>query len=84
MSHRVPETLCLECGKPLDAATDVYGDDRPSPGDISLCVYCGNLSAYGDDLKLRPLSEDERIDVEDDVYLMRLRAHLRGAPKPDA
>lgn len=59
-TSRTPITLCWHCDRALDAATPVDDDDPvPTPGAISLCLYCGAVGIFGDELVLRPPTEAE-------------------------
>lgn len=40
-------------------ASDVTGKETAQPGDFSLCVECGNLAAFTDDMLLRPITESD-------------------------
>jgi hypothetical protein len=67
---RLPVTICWHCSVPLDAASDIEGreDAEPEQGSISLCLYCGAVAVFGDDLRLFPPSEqllDELADSEE-------------------
>lgn len=59
MDHEVPTTACLNCGKLLDAAMNANTNERPDPGSLSICLYCGAVTIFGDDLRLRPLTQGE-------------------------
>ena len=52
----VPTTACWECGHRSDAAS---GATTPKPGDFTLCINCGALSVFADDLAARPPTDDE-------------------------
>jgi hypothetical protein len=85
-AHRLPEQHCSSCGNKLNAATFVGPDDPPPrPGDASLCLYCGHLSVYGDDLILRPLTSAEMYAVAGNPLLLsaqRLRVeYLKQHPR---
>lgn len=67
------ESPCLKCGKLLDAANNRDGA-TPTPGALSLCVYCGNIAAFGDDLKLRAIPPEEWESFPD-----WLRLEIEGA-----
>lgn len=76
---------CRTCGRPNDRASSLDGSQRPGPGDLSICLSCGELSAFNPDLTLRPLTPEERADVEhgsgSDVTLVRRAVsliHRRG------
>ena len=76
--HFVPESMCLNCGKGLDAATAVQDDSNPKPGDFSICLNCGHLSVFAADLTLRPPTDAELIEVAGDPTLLRLQ-RIRAA-----
>jgi hypothetical protein len=80
-SRRVPATTCLGCGKPLDGATAVVVDEdtSPDPGDLTVCIYCGHLMAFGDDLQLRELTPEEQVYIAGDkriLAVMRTRVAM--------
>jgi hypothetical protein len=55
-STRTPATICWHCDRMLDAATG-FGPTEgevPTPGAISLCLYCGAVGVFGSDLELMP------------------------------
>jgi hypothetical protein len=81
MAHKsacVPESKCLSCGKVLDRATNMFdGGWRPSPGDYSICIACGHLMIFADDLRLRELTVMECVEIAGDKRLLALR-RVRG------
>ena len=74
MTTRLPPDPCVECGKPLDAAV-FTADDKvvPRPGDISMCFYCGHLTAFTDDMRRRELNTEEIRDIAGDPILLQLQ-----------
>jgi len=60
----VRRSACLCCGKRLDAATGVTGKHKPSAGAATICLDCGHVMVFGEDLRLRNPSEEERADIE--------------------
>ncbi len=46
-------TSCPTCGRPINAASGVFTDVRPEPGDFSMCTTCGELLRYREDLSVR-------------------------------
>lgn len=66
----MPESRYCECGKQLDACS---GDNRPSPGDATLCIDCGSLNFFGDDLRLRKPTDEEMLEAAADPGIQRLR-----------
>lgn len=52
---------CPTCGAGFDAASAVDGEDvAPKPGDISVCLYCGEWLMFDDDTlpTLKPTEEE--------------------------
>lgn len=59
---------CSLCGKKLNAASS-YEDKKPSPGDISVCIQCGELHKFDDSLNTVPLDEGELEKLKQDKAL---------------
>jgi hypothetical protein len=57
--QRISPSPCLSCGKQLDGCTAVDADGGPSPGDFTVCISCGHLMAFADDLTLQELNDEE-------------------------
>jgi hypothetical protein len=65
-------SYCSSCGKKLDAASAADGSDvRPNPGDASVCLDCGHIMAFGEDMKLRELTEDEMRGIAGDKKILQ-------------
>jgi hypothetical protein len=76
MTH-IPVSHCLDCGEQLDAATHIGGDQhKPDPGDVSICVRCGHIMAFADDLTLRRLTDEEMKQVAGDRLIIKTRAAI--------
>jgi hypothetical protein len=50
------------CGNVHHAATSVFGNHQPSPGDFAICDQCARINRYTDTLLLRPMDPSE-LDV---------------------
>jgi hypothetical protein len=62
---RTPSNLCPHCGYLIDSATAASGPAvAPRPGDLAICLNCGEGNMYADDLRLRPMRDDERASLE--------------------
>jgi hypothetical protein len=59
---RVPNHVCT-CGQENDAAS--HRNATPSPGDVSLCWYCGELTVFNEDLTQRVPTEEEMVEIKD-------------------
>jgi hypothetical protein len=70
---RMPVSICISCGKPNDSFTAVSDrySKRPKSGDISICLYCGHVAIYSDDLTLRELTSDEIREIAGHPLLLR-------------
>jgi len=68
--HRTPPSPCLHCGALNDAAFSVGNDAEPSPGAITMCLECGHVMAFADDMSLRALTGDEIKKVAGDKRLL--------------
>jgi hypothetical protein len=65
---RVAAEPCPRCGHTLDADTALdESGGSPSPGDLSVCLYCATIHRFGVDLKRRPLSNEEIVTLPDDM-----------------
>lgn len=71
---RTPSSVCVNCGNVNDCATSIADPwDAPLPGDISVCLRCGHLTAFSDDLSLRPLTDSEMYAVAADKTILKLQ-----------
>ncbi len=60
------EARCPACMKSLTGATS-FDDATPSPGDLSICVYCMNVLQFQTDLTVRSLRADELAELPADM-----------------
>jgi Zn ribbon nucleic-acid-binding protein len=83
--NRIPLSACPACGHRFDGATCVGADGIPKPGDYTICIKCGHLMAFADDLTLRELTSNEMHDIAGDervLAVQRVRGMLkRQGPK---
>ena len=86
VDRHMPSTVCLGCGEKIDGATKVSGvgedDSSPDPGSITVCLMCGHIQAYDDDLRLRELTPVEQLDIAGDPRILAIqRARALTEPK---
>lgn len=74
------EDHCLNCGHRTNAATDFLHGTKPKPNDISICLECGHVMAFNDQMRLRSLTEEEIIEIAGHDELVLLQ-NARGAAK---
>jgi len=71
---RLSPNTCLACGGLLDAATGLFEANRPSSGDITLCLQCGHIMAFTDNLGFRELTDAEAHAVAGDKRILAAQA----------
>lgn len=72
-SNKMPKSFCIGCGVELNAAfLGEGGDVKPKPDDFTICVYCGTVMGYNEDLTLRRLSEGEEAEARKDEHIQTL------------
>lgn len=62
----LPASRCPVCHYQMDAATCANKADeaaRPRPGDISICISCGEILVFDDNFALRPAGVDDLLAV---------------------
>jgi hypothetical protein len=78
---RVPPSKCLDCGKPMDGAMDIVGDHTPEPGSVGICMDCGHVMVYADDLTLREPNDEEIKELAGHPELLKHMKLLEGFHK---
>jgi hypothetical protein len=63
---RMRPQMCVECGLLFNASSPTFGKGMPlpKPGNVSLCLNCGHLSLFDDNLMLREPTADEAAEPE--------------------
>jgi hypothetical protein len=64
----------------MDAATDPTGEAAPSPGDASICLYCGHIMIYTDQLTFRNPNDAEMHEIAGDERILKIQ-RARGLVK---
>jgi hypothetical protein len=66
---------CLNCDKEFDMATCIgeTGQVKPSPGDITMCLYCGHVMAFDEDLSPVELDDEQMHDIAGDKRILALQ-----------
>jgi ribosomal protein S3 len=76
-STDVHESACPTCGAIADVATATYNPEAmPKPGDIGICLHCGNPMVFTDELRLRNPTKAEKRRMAKDPRLAELE-HAR-------
>lgn len=56
-SHQLHRDICPHCGYQPDTATGIDSDERPQPGNLSVCINCTGMLYFDDNLILQKLDE---------------------------
>jgi hypothetical protein len=59
----------------MDGASGIVveEDTAPDPGDVTVCIYCGHIMAYDDDLGLRELTPVEQLNIAGDERILAIQ-----------
>lgn len=62
---------CPHCGVVHEVASSMTTLNGPEPGDINICIKCGGISIYLDDLSVRTPTVEEITDLSRDPDVRR-------------
>lgn len=81
--HTSSSSFCLSCKKQTDAATGTPGQENggPKPDDVTVCIYCGHIMAFGEDLSLRELTDAEVVEFAGDPRLLAIQEARKRVDK---
>lgn len=68
--HKVAMSSCIACNYAMDGALGIGSEDSPAPGDLTICLRCGHLMSYSDELKLRELTDKEAYEAAGDKLVL--------------
>lgn len=83
---RVSPRPCPWCGTVHDGLVGMSSAATPNPGDVSLCIECGEWSVFAADLSRRKPTEDEFTSIGTSAACQRAREvwlRLKEAPDED-
>ena len=63
---KTDEGRCATCNHTIDAHTGFDHDEAPLPHDLTVCIYCGTISEFDDDMNLIPVSPEELAKVKEE------------------
>jgi hypothetical protein len=80
---------CSRCGLALAGSGDERslkeaGVPNPSPGDFTVCIGCGHIVAYDDDMNLRELTRREIDSIDETDRIMLLQQARRRLERAQA
>jgi len=70
---------CPHCGYTLDAHGTVPGepDSAPSPGDATVCIGCGGVLVFTEELGLRAATDEEMRVFDRDPHIQEVQFFIR-------
>jgi hypothetical protein len=81
METILPEQRCSRCGYRMDATTSAFGEHKPKPGDVSLCMACGGVSVFTETLHMRAPTPEELDNINKNPQVLAAQmaiAHIVG------
>lgn len=67
MTTKIDDDICPNCKSVLNTCTGVNSDQNPSPGDITICFYCGSVLKFNDDMTLLELTTEDYVTMPKDA-----------------
>ncbi len=78
-------TVCTGCGKNLNSTGDGMNGRTPAKGDFSVCLHCGKIHKFNDDLTMIECSEEElkqlSLDPDASAYIDKIRREIEKKRK---
>lgn len=70
-----PDVVCPACGRGNNVTLTATGpNERPKPGEVSVCGYCFTVNVYTEDLRLRhPLPSETTAMLADPEFVAALK-----------
>lgn len=78
----VPAHLCPTCGDRNNAASNMEGY-TPHAGAVSICINCGEITVFNEDLTQRIPTEEEMVDIKENgswaqIQIFQIAIRVRG------
>jgi hypothetical protein len=67
---------CPYCARPYNRHRTIEGQGAPEPGDVSICIGCGEVCIFNESLRLRRPTQAERRDALADRNVTQLRRRV--------
>ena len=78
-TQKTPLNKCPRCEVEVDQATHMEAEHAtPTPGCFSICIMCGFVSVFADDLTLRRPGEEERQAIKGNVEIQKYLSALHA------
>lgn len=81
LTTETPPSMCLKCGVWLDCAS--AEEAVPSPGDLTICIKCGQTMAFDKHLRLRELTAEEAQAMAGDRRIIAVQQTIQRRNRVD-
>ena len=83
MTTNMGKDKCPNCEHNLDCATGAFEEAVPNPKDLSVCIKCGTILRFADDMALEILSLNDFFELKQDVIkeLFKVKVAFRALKK---
>jgi hypothetical protein len=86
--HRVAKTHCPVCRYHVSVTTGLGHDEKPIPGDVTLCINCASVLVFTDNLAVREpslvelesLTPEQHHDISLFRNILKREAPMEGEP----
>jgi hypothetical protein len=68
-----PKAECAHCGYKIDRAANTVRNEKPHPGDFTICMACAKVLVFNEDLKLRKPSPEETERANKNPWITQVR-----------
>lgn len=77
-TFRMPEQACPCCAYKLDAASSIWTEDRPTPGDYTVCLKCRAILRWDYAMRIYEANGEElrQLDMETLGKLARIKGAI--------
>ena len=79
-SSLIPESVCPTCGYNMDEATPAFDEQaQPKPGDLSICLNCGEMLEFDESLHLTRFAYGKlsTLDLDTQFQLMKVSSRIK-------
>lgn len=68
-SEKIVQSACLKCGYKIDGSAGIGCEGKPKAGDVSICIKCGNIAVFDDNLYVRKPTDIEQKALDSDKFI---------------
>jgi len=81
-TYELPKGQCVFCHAEHDCASSIDQDGKPSPGDMTICIDCGEWNIFDKKMRLRKPTAVEYLEIGFDSRCRAMRdAYIKSELK---